>query len=167
AVWALGVVERAVIPPVIVIAVGLLVGAVLLRSTPRAGVRTTTVAAIAFLLSNLIFAGPNLVVAASFATFAVTWASVVTGALGTIAGVASWRGRERGPAVPRVATAGVALVAVAVVVGLAASLGYSNAKPAPGDVIVRAKDSKFPATLTASSGRVSFFLDNTDNTLHD
>ena len=115
-----------------------------------------------------LFAGPNLAVAASFGSFAVTWTAVVTGLVGVIAGVASWRGRERSAAANRVGIAGLGLAAIAIVVGLVASLGFSNAKLAAGDIALRAKDTKFvPLTLVVPHGQVSFFLDNADNTLHN
>ncbi|MCU1462554.1 MAG: hypothetical protein JWO37_2629 [Acidimicrobiales bacterium] len=161
-------VERSVIPPVLVIGVLLFIGAILLGRSGPAGVRLTTVAFVLFLLSNLVFAGKNLTVPASFGSFAVTWAAVLTGVAGTIAGVNAWRGREPSPAVAGVGAAAVALTVVAVVIGLAASLGYHNAKAVNGDVAVRAKDSKFDkAVLAVPRGQASFFLDNADNTLHN
>ena len=161
-------VEKSLIPPVLVIGILLAVGAILLRGTGQAGVRVTTVAFVLFIASNLLFAGPNLAVAASFGSFAVTWTAVVTGLVGVIAGVASWRGRERSAAANRVGIAGLGLAAIAIVVGLVASLGFSNAKLAAGDIALRAKDTKFvPVTLVVPHGQVSFFLDNADNTLHN
>src|SRR4029077_15896251 len=67
----------------------------------------------------------------------------------------------------RVVLAGAGVAVVAVVLGLFASLGFTDAKPATGDISVKARHSTYPATLTASSGQVTFFLDNADNTLHD
>ena len=68
----------------------------------------------------------------------------------------------------RLGMAGVGLAVVAVVISLIASLGFTDAKPQPGDIVVRAKDSTFvPVALTASHGQVTFFLDNADNTLHN
>jgi plastocyanin len=161
-------VEEAAIPPVIVIAVVLLVGAVLLPREGPAGVRVATIGFALFLLSTLLFASFNLVVPASFGSFAVSWASFVTGIVGVIAGIASWRGRTAGVMASRVVGIGVALTVVAVVIGLVASLGYNDASARAGDVAIRAKSSKFiRSTLVASSGKVSFFLDNADNTLHN
>jgi plastocyanin len=131
-------------------------------------VRLTTIAFVLFLLSNLLFAGKNLTVPASFATFAVTWAALFTGVVGIVAGVAAWRGREPSPAITRLPAAAAALTVVAVVIGLVASLSYSDAKSASGDIALRAKDSKFDkSALTASHGQASFFLDNADTTLHN
>jgi plastocyanin len=164
----MAIVERAFIPPVFVIGILLLIGLVLLRRDGRAGVRLTTIAFVLFLVSNVLFAGANLFVPASFGSFAVTWTAVFTGLVGVVAGIATWRGRDVSDAAGRVGVAGVGLAVVAVVIGLVASIGYTNAKPASGDVVLRAKDSKFDhATLAVPSGRVSFFLDNADNTLHN
>jgi plastocyanin len=163
-----GVVEKSINPPVLIIAILLLVGAILLGRTGPGGVRLTTVAFVLFLLSNLVFAAPDLAVAASFGSFAVSWASVVTALVGVIAGVASWRAGSTSVAAAAVGIGGIGLAAVAVVIGLVASLSFTNAKPAAGDILLRAKDSKFDRTTLASpSGQVSFFLDNADNALHN
>ena len=115
-----------------------------------------------------MFALPNLLVAASLPSFAITWAALATTLVGLAAGIARWRGRTGAAAVTRVALAGVGVTVVAVVIGLTASLGFTDAKPAPGDIVVKAKDSSFvPAALTATHGQVTFFLDNADNTLHN
>jgi plastocyanin len=164
----MGLVERSIVPPALVIAVVLLVGVILLRRTGRAGVRTTTVGLALFLVVNVVFGGPDLVVAASFGSFAVTWTAVATGVVGLTAGIASWRRRAPGPAVARVGLAGLGAAFVAVVVGLIASIGFTDAKRAPNDVAIIAKGNDFtPTTLTAPQGRTTFFLDNTDNTLHN
>jgi len=164
----MGVVEKALIPPVLIIAVLLAVGAVLLRGSGQAGVRIATIALVLFLVSNLVFAGPNLAVPASFGSFAATWVSAITAAVGVISGIASWRRRTARATAARVGIAGIGLAVVAVVIGLVASVGFTNAKPAAGEITLRAKNSKFaPTALAASSGRVSFFLDNADNTLHN
>ena len=52
----MGLVERSIVPPALVIAVVLLVGVILLRRTGRAGVRTTTVGLALFLVVNVVFA---------------------------------------------------------------------------------------------------------------
>src|ERR1700737_4359992 len=85
----MALVEKALIPPVLILAVLLLVGAILLRGNRRAAVWITTVAFGLFLVTNLIFAGPNLAVPASFGSFAVTWTAVFTEVVGLIAGIAS------------------------------------------------------------------------------
>src|ERR1700759_4360863 len=58
----MGLVERALIPPVLIVAILLLVGVVLLRGTGRTGVRVATIASGLFLAGNLLFASPSLVV---------------------------------------------------------------------------------------------------------
>ena len=164
----MGLVERSIIPPTLVIAVVLLVGVILLRRPGRAGVRTTTVGLALFLITNVVFGGPDLLVAASFGSFAVSWTAVATGVVGLTAGIASWRNRMSGPAVARVAFAGIGAALVAVVIGLVASLGFNDATRAPDDVAITARGNDFtPTTLTAAQGRTTFFLDNTDNTLHN
>jgi plastocyanin len=164
----MALIERSFIPPVFVIGVLLVIGVVLLGRDGRAGVRLTTIAFVLFLISNLLFAGVDLTVPASFGSFAVTWIAVITGVVGVVAGIATWRGRDVSDAAGRIAVAGVGLAVVAVVIGLVASIGFSNAKPVSGDVVLRAKDSKFDkATLAVPSGKVSFFLDNADNALHN
>ncbi|MDT4938326.1 MAG: Cupredoxin-like domain [Pseudonocardiales bacterium] len=162
------IVEKGPDPPAVISAVLLLVAAILLRRDGRGSARYTTVVFVLFLLTNLAFRGPNLAVAESFWSFAVSWASVLAGLVGVIAGVATWRRRPPSAVAASVGVTGLGLSVVAVVIGLFASFGYTNAKPAAGDIAVRAKDSTFDhTTLTAPSGRVGFFLDNADNALHD
>jgi plastocyanin len=164
----MALVEKALIPPIIIVGILLVVGVTRLRGTEPAGVRITTIALGLFLLTNLVFASPSLVVPASFASFAVTWVAVVTGVVGLVAGIATWRNRTSTLAPVRVGLAGTGVAVVAVLIGLVASLGFTDAKPQAGDIVVRAKDSTFvPVALTASHGQVTFFLDNADNALHN
>jgi plastocyanin len=161
-------VERSIVPPALLIAVVLLVGVILLRRTGRAGIRTTTIGLALFLIASVVFGGPDLVVAASFGSFAVSWTSVATAVVGLTAGIASWRRRDSGPAVARAGFAGIAVALVAVIIGLVASLEFTDATRSPNDVVVTAKGNDFtPTTLTAPDGQTTFFLDNTDNTLHN
>lgn len=164
----MALVEKALVPPIIVIGVLLVAGVIRLRGADRAGVRLTTIALGLFLLTNLVFAFPSLLVPASLGSFAVTWAAVATGVVGLIAGIASWRARSSTIAPMRVGMAGIAVAVVAVLIGLISSLGFTDAKPQAGDIVVKAKDSAFvPVSLTASHGQVTFFLDNADNALHN
>ena len=164
----MALVEKAVIPPTVIIGVLLVAGVTRLRGRDKAGVRLTTIAFGLFLLTNLVFASPSLLVPASLASFAVTWAAVVTGVVGLTAGVATWRARGSTIAPTRVGLAGVGVAVVAVVISLVASLGFTDAKPQAGDIVVKAQDSTFaPVTLTAPHGQVTFFLDNADNALHN
>ena len=161
-------VERSIVPPALVIAVVLFVGVILLRRTDRAGIRTTTIGLALFLIVSVLFGGPDLVVAASFGSFAVSWTSVATSAVGLTAGIACWRRRVSGPAVARVGFAGIGVAFVAVIIGLIASLGFTDATRLPNDVAITAKGNDFtPTTVTAPHGQTTFFLDNTDNTLHN
>ncbi|HEY2812515.1 MAG TPA: cupredoxin domain-containing protein [Acidimicrobiales bacterium] len=163
----MAVVEKAFIPPAAIIAILLLASAIRLRRD-GAGQKLATVSFVLFLLVNVVLAAPGLFVPASFGSFAITWLALITSVVGVIAGIASWRGRAGGPAVARVALVATAFGVLAVIVGLVASVGFTDAKPASGDIVITAKGSEFhPATLTAAHGQVSFFLDNQDNTLHN
>ena len=167
-VTVMALVEKAVIPPLVIVMAVLVVGLVRMRSGGDKGVRVTTIGFGLSLLVDLVFALPNLLVAASLPSFAVTWAALATTLVGLVAGIARWRGRTSSGATPRVALAGIGITAVAVVLGLTASLGFTDAKPQAGDIVVRAKNSAFvPVALTAAHGQVTFFLDNADNTLHN
>jgi plastocyanin len=164
----MALVEKAAIPPLLIVIVVLLVGIFRMRAGGNRGVRFATIGFALSLLVDLVFALPNLLVPASLPSFVITWAALATTVVGLVAGIARWRGRTGAIAVTRVVVVGVGVTAVAVVVGLIASLGFTDAKPAAGDVVVKAKDSSFvPANLTAAPGQVTFFLDNADNTLHN
>jgi plastocyanin len=164
----MALVEKMLIPPIIIIGVLLVVAMIRLRGNDKKGVRLGTIAFGLFLLANVLFAAPSLLVPASFASFAVTWAAVITGVVGLTAGIATWRGRTGAVAPMRLGMAGLGVAVVAVVISLIASLGFTDAKPQSGDIVVRAKNSTFvPVALTASHGQVTFFLDNADNALHN
>ena len=161
-------VERTVIPPLVIVMIVFVVGLVRMRAGGDRGVRVTTVGFVLALLVVVVLALPSLLVPASLPSFVVTWAAFATTVPGLVAGIARWRGRTGATAVTRMVMGGAAVAVIATLVGVTASLGYTNAKAQPGDIVVRAKDSSFvPAKLTASHGQVTFFLDNADSTLHD
>ena len=161
-------VEKSVIPPLVIVMIVLVVGLVRMRGGGDRGVRVTTVGFVLSFLVIAVLALPSLLVPASLPSFVVTWAAFATTISGLVAGIARWRGRTGATAVMRVALASVGIAVVAAVLGLTASLGFTNAKAQPGDIVVQAKDSSFvPAKLTVSHGQVTFFLDNADTTLHD
>jgi plastocyanin len=161
-------VERAPVPPAILVAALLLVGLGLLARSRRSGVWVTTVASVLLVVAGLVISGPVLGVPASFGSFAVNWMAAITGIVGVVAGVASWRDRQAGAASRRVVWGAAALATLIVGIGVIASLRFTDARVAAGDVVVTAHGSKFhPSTLTVSRGPVTFFFDNADNTLHD
>jgi plastocyanin len=161
-------VEKGPVPPALLLAVVLLIGVVLLGQSRRAGVWVTTIASALLLFAGLVLNGPQLAVAASFGSFAVNWITALTGLVGVIAGVASWRDRPPSTTALRVAVGAGGVAVLMVVIGVVASLSFTDARLTTGDVVVKASGSKFrPATLTVPSGQVTFFLNNTDNTLHD
>lgn len=164
----LAVVARTVIPPVLVIGVLLLVGAILLGRPGKVGPWLTTVAFVVFLVSNTINAHADLFAPASLLSFGLTWAATVTGLIGIIAGVATLRGAGSNALSARLGPIGAGLAVVALVVGVIATLGYKDAKKGATDVAVTAESTKFmPVALTAPSGAITFFLDNRDNSLHN
>jgi len=162
-------VERAPVPPAFLLAVLLLVGVVLMGRSKRSGIWVTTIASVLLVIASVVMNAAQLGVAASFGSFAVNWVAALTGVLGVVAGIASWRDRPRSASASNLLLGAVGLaVVIIVVVGIVASLTFADARRAPGDVVVDARNSKFhPSTLTASGGSVTFFLDNRDNTLHD
>jgi plastocyanin len=161
-------VEKGPVPPALLLAVVLLVGVILLRRSRRAGVWVTTIASALLLFAGLILNGPQLAIPASFGSFAVNWIAALTGLVGVVAGVATWRDPPPSTTALRVAVGAVGLAVFVVVIGVVASLSFADARLAAGDVVVKARGNKFrPATLTVSRGPVTFFLNNNDNTLHD
>src|SRR5579864_5003944 len=83
-------VEKAPVPPALLLAVLLLVGYILLSRSRRAGVWVTTIASALLLFAGLVLNAPQLGVAASFGSFVVNWVTALTGLVGVVSGVASW-----------------------------------------------------------------------------
>src|SRR5258708_7695562 len=83
-----------VTPPIIVIGLVIVVGAVLLRRPGKAGVITLLVGLVLFVASNLLFAIADLGEWQSFPSFFVASSALVSGVVGVVAAVAVVRGAE-------------------------------------------------------------------------
>jgi plastocyanin len=162
------ILAREVIPPLAVIAVVLAAGLVLTRRPGRAGVVVALVGMVLFFVVNATFAFGNIAEPASFPSFALIVTAQITGIFGMSAGAEALRGDapSRWPRLYAVGLAGAAVVLLAV--NLAVSLSYDDPARGPGDVALVAKDTKWiPSTLSASAGRVTFYVDNQDRQLHN
>jgi plastocyanin len=162
------VLAKSVIPPVVVIGLVIVVGAVLLRRGGKAGVIVLLVGLVLFVATNLLFASGDLGEYRSFPSFAVVAASMVSGVVGIVAAIAVLRG-DRVSGAARTITLGAAAAIVGLLaVNALASITYDDPTRAASDLTVVAKNVKFtPTTLTASAGAVTFYLDNNDAVLHN
>lgn len=159
---------KEVIPPLIVIGLIIAVGAFLLRRPGRAGVIVSLVGFVIFLLSNIVFAAIDLMAPASLPSFALAGAAVVTGVVGVVAAIAALRGGGESPAARKVGIAAAGVSVLLLAANVAASATYTEPTRGGGDVSVVAKDSKWDTErLTAPAGRVTFFADNKDPSLHN
>jgi plastocyanin len=159
---------KQLIPPVFVIGVVILVGAVLLKRPGRTGIVVTLVGLVLFFASNLAFALADLGEYRSFPSFAIASAAFVSGVVGIVAAVAALR-RDGESHVARTIALGAAAAAVGlVVVNVIATVTYTDARVRIGDAALVAKDVKFSAaTMTVRAGRVSFYVKNRDAVLHN
>jgi plastocyanin len=159
-----------VIPPLIVIGLLLVAGAVWLRKPGRGPVIFTLVAFVLFLVSNLAFAWRDLTETRSFPSFGVSAAALATALLGLTAAIAALRGdgdAER-PLARSLTLAGGAAIVAFVAVNAIGSITYDDATPGSGDVTLVAKDTEWSTTtLSASAGDVTFFLRNRDAVTHN
>jgi plastocyanin len=157
-----------VIPPLVVIAVVLAAGLVLMRRPGRTGVVVALVGLVLFFAVNSAFAFRAIAEPASFPSFALVLTAQLTGIVGASAGFEALRGDapSRWPRVYALCLAAAAAVLVAV--NLAVSVAYDDPARGPGDVALVAKGTRWiPSTLSASAGRVTFFVANRDRQLHN
>ena len=118
---------------------------------------------------NLPFAIPAFAHPASAWDFILIGAMTVTLLVSVIAAVAELKSRAAPRQTPRlIAIAGVVLVGLFAVVGLAAAARTGNARSAPGDVALGASAIKWTSdALTAPAGEIGVLVDNRDTTRHD
>lgn len=163
------VAAKEVIPPVLVTAVLLAVGAWLLGRPGRAGVIMLLVLLVFVVVTNFVFARYDLMEWQSFPGFGLAVAMFVTAFVGLWAAVQVLRGRvapSDGARTTVLATGAVFLVAIAAnVVGTAT---YDDPLRGASDVAIVAKGGEWStAALTAPAGRITFFADNEDTYLHN
>ncbi|MCA1824805.1 MAG: hypothetical protein LC640_11220, partial [Frankia sp.] len=158
-VFLLAVVVREVIPPVVVIGVVIGVGTLLLRRGGKAGVIVTLVGFVLFVASNLAFAGQDLFQPAALLSFWVAFVALITAIVGLVSAIATLMGRSGFGAARRTALAAVVVSIVGMLGGVVTALTYDDATRSATDTVVIAKDVKFPTTLDAKAGTVTFFLD--------
>jgi len=162
-------VSWAVIPPLLVALVLLGVGVLWLRRRGKAPVIFVGVVSTLLQLTNLPFAIPAFAHPDSALDFILIGAMTVTLLLSLIAAVAElWSRRAPGKTPRRVATAGVAIVGVFVVIGVTAAVTTGNDDAAAGDLTLGAKSVEWTTgTLTTQAGTIGVLVDNRDATRHD
>lgn len=159
---------REVIPPLVVIGLVLLAGAIWLDRPGRGPVVLTLAALVLFLTSNLVFAHRDLTEARSFPSFGVAAAALVTAVLGIAAAIGALRGGGERPLARSLTLAGGAAITALVVVNALGSITYDDATAGAGDVQVIAKRNEWrPAVLAAERGDVAFFVRNQDAVPHN
>jgi plastocyanin len=149
-----------VIPPLAVGAVLTVVGIVVVRRAPRAGIVVLGVTNLVMLVGNAPFAIDHLAHPAS----AVDFTHAVVGSVGRVlavtATVGAWRGASPAGA-RRFGVAAVGLAAATVVVAAVAMLTASGDDAEADDVPVAVVEAAFPARIAAATGD-TLFVDNRD-----
>ena len=161
-----------VIPPLVVFAALVLIGAFLARRGGRAGPIMLVIISVAVIALNAPFItleryltayGP-----ASTADFLLGTASTAL-ALGVlIASIGTLRSKGASSRAPRALAMGISVALVALVgVAVVARVTYDQPLAASGDVTLVTENSEFaPEAISAASGEVTVFVENADNTLH-
>lgn len=164
------VASKEVIPPVIVIAVLLALGAWLLRARSGRGPAVFVLVLLVFvMLTNIAFARYDLMEWQSFPGFALALTSFVVAFVGIYAAVVVLRRRDRVSDTARtVMVASAVLFAVLVGINLAGTMTYTDPARGATDVSIVAKANEWDrTTLTVPAGRVTFYADNEDTVLHN
>ena len=169
AIAGLLVVIGELIPPLIVIAVLLLVGAALARHG-KAGVIIAGVAALFFIVSSAPFVVETVTFPASTTDFVINLVSLAGALVILVAAIAILRSKGHEAPSPAAKTFGTITLAV-VVAGTLFSVGARLTREDPlghqGDLDVRAEDTEFaPTKLEASGSEVAIFIENKDLTAH-
>jgi plastocyanin len=166
---ALILVLSGLIPPLIVFAVLFIVGLIVMRSKPKAGVITLLVLSVLYLATSVPFIIPGLAVPASAIDFSLNVYVVVVAIVAIVSAIALLRGRDRIPTrTPRLlGSVAVVVIILGVAVSVVASVTYDTADARAGDVRLVASGIEFSdESLDADAGTVSVFVDNNDLTLH-
>jgi plastocyanin len=151
-----------VIPPLIVFAALLAVG-IALVNRGRVGVILLLIVTIAHLVSVIWFQGEALAHPESLGDFLVGWATLVAVLLTLVATVQDLRpsAAERSPRA--LARVGLAVVVIAALVGLVATLGHEEDIPQEADLRLTAKNIQFfPGELSVPAGQIGVFVENED-----
>ena len=157
-----------VIPPLVVFAALVLIGAFLARRGGRAGPIMLVIISVAVIALNAPFIIEAVEVPASTADFLLGTASTAL-ALGVlIASIGTLRSKGASSRAPRALAMGISVALVALVgVAVVARVTYDQPVAASGDVTLVTENSEFaPEAISAASGEVTVFVENADNTLH-
>jgi plastocyanin len=162
------VLERSFIPPLTILDLALVGGAILAGPAGRAqrGRLIMGIASVAFVLLAVPFDLPHLAHPDLWLPFVIATTSVAGALVGVAGLIAATTGRLR-EASGRIAGTGFAVVAAAVIAGGLASSAAGSDPPRTGDLTVRAHDISFqPAEVVAPAGQISVRIDNRDLVTH-
>ena len=170
------VVIQEIVPPLVAIAVLLVVGLVLMNRTRRAGVILMTVLAIVFAAFSAPFVPDSFAFPASTTDFVINLVSLSACLLIIVGAVAILRAGTvdaRSGAAQKFSTALLAIVVAGTAFSVAARLTREDPLGQPLDVTVTAEDTKFKPTeielvgISNPAGEgLSFFIQNEDLTAH-
>ena len=157
-----------IIPPLIVFAVIFLGGVIWLGRSTKGPAILLLVAFIAHLLLSAPFVIPTLAVPASAGDFILNIGSLVATIVGMVAAIAVLRGRlETAPVARSLAMGTLGIFVLSAIASVVATATYDDAVAQSGDISLVTQDIEFTdESLEATSGEVSVFVDNKDNTLH-
>ena len=164
---AIMIVVGTVIPPLVVFAILYVLLAVGLARWPekRWLFIAAAILALVAILANLPFILEDLAHPETIATFFLPFMSIVAGIVAIVAGILGWM-RRSSNASPYVVGGAIALVAIALLGSLVATLSVSDDARAEGDVVVVAEGIEYPERVTLPSGVRGIFLENKDVVRH-
>jgi plastocyanin len=154
----------AVIPPLAVGAALTVVGLLVVRRRPFAGVVTLGVVNLLLVVSSAPFAAPNLLHPDSPLSFSHASISLLGRTIAVVAAVGAWRRVPQGAA-RKLTIAAAGLLGITAMVAISATIQTGGEARAPGDVPVRVANAAFPAEVRVSQGGTLLF-ENRDLVRH-
>ncbi len=149
-----------VIPPLAAGALLTIVGLVVLRRTPRAGIAILGLTSLVMLVGNLGFAVDHLAHPASAIDFTHAAIGSVGRAFAVIAAIGAWRGAGAAGA-RRLVVISAGLAGVTLVTAAVAMISSTGDELGTQDIRVPVADAAFPASIAADAGD-ALFVDNQD-----
>ena len=164
---AIMIVVGAVIPPLVVFSIlsAALAFALLRWPEKRWLFIVSAVLAVIVIVANLPFIIEDLAHPETIATFFLPFTSLVAAVVAIVAAIMGWMARSSEPS-RYVVGGAAALVAIALVGSLVATLSLEDDAQAEGDVVVNAEDIEYPENISLPAGVSGIFVENKDVVRH-
>lgn len=159
-----------IVPPLLVVAVLLVVGMFLMRAKGRPGVIMLGIVGLLYFVLLAPFVGESFAFPASTVDFVINLVSIFSSLVIIVSTIALLRAGTtdtRSAGARRFGTAVLAIVVVGTMFSIGARLAREDPLGQERDLDITAKDTEFtPTQLDVDASNVSFFIENEDLTAH-